>query len=286
MCIKMDRHNKVIFESLLSILILIELFLLVLISIGFLAGIKSNSVYYFGNYDIIISILILFDFIFLRLRTQTNQTVSDFVRENWVYIIAIIPIFFICFNLFNLFNFKIIIGLIGLIKIYALIKVLQTTSIEIRKYPNKTKLDYATVILLLVIIFGSLLFFLAERSVNPEVPTYESAIWYSFISMATVGYGDIVPITFAGRIIGALLILTGMAYVSLVTATLALMFIEEFRKGSNKTKEKIQKRLQKRTSAYEKKIDELLEKVEANNQELNKKVDKLEKTLDEIKNKK
>ncbi len=286
MCIKMDRHNKVIFESLLSILILIELFLLVLISIGFVAGIKSNSVYYFGNYDIIISILILFDFIFLRLRTQTNQTVLDFIRENWVYIIAIIPIFFICFNLFNLFNFKIIIGLIGLIKIYALIKVLQTTSIEIRKYPNKTKLDYATIILLLVIIFGSLLFFLAERSVNPEVPTYESAIWYSFISMATVGYGDIVPITFAGRIIGALLILTGMAYVSLVTATLALMFIEEFRKGSNKTKEKIQKRLQKRTSAYEKKIDELLEKVEANNQELNKKVDKLEKTLDEIKNKK
>ena len=101
--------------------------------------------------------------------------------------------------------------------------------------------------------------------------------------MATVGYGDIVPITFAGRIIGALLILTGMAYVSLVTATLALIFIEEFRKESNKTKEKIQKRIQNRTSAYEKKIDELLEKVEANNKELTEKVDKIEKTLDEIK---
>ena len=282
----MDRHNKVIFESILSILILIELFLLVLVSIGFVAGIKSHSVYYFGNYDIIISILILFDFVFLRLRTQTNQNVLAFIRENWVYIVAIIPIFFICFNLFNLFNFKIIIGLIGIVKIYALIKVLQTTSIEIRKYPNKTKLDYATIILLLVIIFGSFLFFLVEHSVNPEVPNYESAIWYSFVSMATVGYGDIVPITSAGRIIGTLLILTGMAYVSLVTATLALIFIEEFRKESNKTKEKIQKRLQKRTSAYENKIDELLEKVETNNQELNEKVDKLEKTLDEIKNKK
>ena len=140
--------------------------------------------------------------------------------------------------------------------------------------------------MLLVIIFGSFLFFLVEHSVNPEVPNYESAIWYSFVSMATVGYGDIVPITFAGRIIGALLILTGMAYVSLVTATLALIFIEEFRKDSNKTKEKIQKVIQKRTLSYEKKIDELLEKVEANNQELNEKVDKLEKTLDEIKNKK
>ena len=282
----MDRHNKIIFESILSILILIELFLLVLVSIGFVVGIKSHSVYYFGNYDIIISILILFDFVFLRLRTQINQNVLDFIRENWIYIAAVIPIFFICFNLFHLFNFKIIVALIGIIKIYALIKVLQTTSIEIRKYPNKTKLDYATIILLLVIIFGSLLFFLVEHGVNPEVPNYESAIWYSFVSMATVGYGDIVPITFAGRIIGALLILTGMAYVSLVTATLALIFIEEFRKEGNKTKERIQKRLQKRTSAYEKKIDELLEKVEVNNKELNEKVDKLEKSLDEIKNKK
>ena len=282
----MERHNKIIFESLLSILILIELFLLVLVSIGFIAGIKSHSIYYFGNYDIIISILILFDFVFFIITTRTNQNMLDFIRENWVYVVAIIPIFFICFNLFHLFNFKIIIALIGIIKIYALIKVLQKTSIEIRKYPNKTKLDYATVILLLVIIFGSLLFFLVEHGVNPEVPNYESAIWYTFVSMATVGYGDIVPITFAGRIIGALLILTGIAYVSLVTATLALIFIEEFRKESSKTKEKIQKRIQDRTSAYEKKIDELLEKVESSNKELTDKVDKIEKTLDEIKNNK
>ena len=97
--------------------------------------------------------------------------------------------------------------------------------------------------------------------------------------MATVGYGDIVPITFAGRIIGALLILTGMAYVSLVTATLALIFIEEFRKESKKAREKVQKR----TLAYEKKIDVLLEKVDTNNKELTDKVDKIEKTLNEIK---
>ena len=53
----MERNNKIIFEALLSVLILIELFLLVLVSIGFIAGIKSHSVYAFGNWDVLIGIL-------------------------------------------------------------------------------------------------------------------------------------------------------------------------------------------------------------------------------------
>jgi voltage-gated potassium channel len=279
----MERHYKIIFESLLSVLIIIQLFLLVLISIGFVLGIQIGSVYNFGIYDLIISILILFDLVYFRVINVNNQNVFESIRDNWVYVVSIVPLFFICFNIFQLFDFKILIGFIGIIRIYALLKVLFITSREIRKYSDKTKLDYATFVLLFVLIVGSLLFYLVEHGVNPDVPNYESAIWYSFISMATVGYGDISPITGAGRIIGVVIILTGMGYVSLVTATLALMFIEEFRKESEKTKEEIQKRVQQRTLRYEKKIDELLEKIDGDNKEIWKKVDKIEKEVEEIK---
>ena len=113
-----------------------------------------------------------------------------------------------------------------------MIKVLILSARSVRKYPSKTKLDYATFALFLVIIIGSYLFFVIETGVNPEVPNYESAIWYALVSMSTTGYGDVVPITLAGRIIGVILILTGMGYVSLVTATLAYSFIDIFRKYS------------------------------------------------------
>jgi voltage-gated potassium channel len=154
---KMDRHNKVIFESLLSFLIIIELLFLVLVSIGFMAGIKSDSVSIVGIWDLIIAFMILFDFVYFRVRMGKNQSTWVFIRKNWVYIVGSFPLFFVCFNVFQLFDFKIIIGLIGLIRIYALLKVLLITSREVRKYSDKTKLDYATFVLLLVLIVGSLL---------------------------------------------------------------------------------------------------------------------------------
>jgi voltage-gated potassium channel len=66
--------------------------------------------------------------------------------------------------------------LIIILRFYALYKLLQITGREVHKYPSKTKLDYATFVLLLVLVFGSFLFFLVENGVNPEVPTYESAM--------------------------------------------------------------------------------------------------------------
>ncbi|WP_321422539.1 ion channel [uncultured Methanobacterium sp.] len=272
----MDRHYKVIFEALLSVSIIIELLFLVLVSIGFIAGIKTGSVYAFGNWDIIIGIFILIDFVLFRVIRGDNQNSWDFIRENWVYIVASVPLFFICFNIFHLMNFKIFIGLIGIVRIYALFKVLQITSGEVRKYPQKTKLDYATFLLLLVIIFGSYLFFIVESGVNPEVPSYESAIWYAIVSMTTVGYGDIVPVTLIGHIIGTILILTGMGYLSLVTATLAFSFIEIFRKESKKSSNKLGKTaegLRESFESHEEKLDKVLKRMD----EIENKLDEMEK---------
>lgn len=270
----MDRHYKIIFEAFLSVLILLELLFLFIISVGFIVGIQTDSVYTFGFWDVIIGIFILLDFVLFRIIRGNNQNSWDFIRENWVYIMASIPLFFISFNVFQLFDFKIIIGLIGIIRIYALLKVLQITSREVRKYPEKTKLDYATFVLLLVLIFGSCIFFIVERGVNPEVPSYESAIWYALVSMTTTGYGDIIPVTAVGHIIGIVFILTGMGYVSLTTATLAYSFIDLFRKESRKATKNLGKtaeELKNSSVTQEEKIDKVL-----------KRMDEMEKKLDEI----
>ena len=275
----MDRNYKIIFEAVLSVFIIIEILFLVLLSIGFILGIQSSSVFNFGFWDLIIGLLILWGFILFRFFKRVNQNIRDFFKENWIYIIASIPFFFISFNLFQLFEYKIIIALIGIIRIYALLKVLLITSRDVRKYPQKTKLDYATFILLLVLILGSLLFFIAENRVNPEVPHYESAIWYALVSMTTTGYGDIVPVTFLGHVLGIIFIFTGMGYVSLTTATLAYSFIELFREESQKTKEKATDRFEKASERLTNSLNSHDEKIE----KVLKRMDDIEKKLEEKK---
>ena len=262
----MQRHYQVIFESVLSVFIVVDILIMSLMMAGFAVGIMHSSVSGVGRFDLIVAVLILVDFLIFRLR-KDRENISNwqFIKDNWPYIISIIPFTFISFNMFQLYGYVDFIWVFVIFRYYALVKVLLITGSKVRKYPSKTKLDYATVFLLLVLVIGSFLFFIVERSVNPEVPNYESAMWYAIVSMTTVGYGDIVPITLAGRIIGIILILSGMGYVSLVTATLAYSFIDLFRKESHKAVDNVENKVMK----YEEKIDELLVKVD----NLEKKID-------------
>lgn len=272
----MDRNYKIIFEALLTILILIGLLFLVLESIGFVLGIRSSFIYNFGFFDLIIGLLILVDFVIFRIVIRGSQNIWNVFKENWFFIIAGIPLFFICFNLLQLYQYEIIIGLIGIIRIYAIIKVLLITSREVRRYPKKTKLDYATLVLLLVLIIGSAVFFIVEKAVNPEVPNYESAIWYALVSMTTTGYGDIVPVTTLGHVIGIIFIFTGMGYVSLTTATLAYSFIDLFRKESQKATQKANIKFEKTSEG----LKDSLETHDAKMDQVLKRMDEIEKKLD------
>jgi voltage-gated potassium channel len=271
----MKRHYHVIFEAILSILIILEIFFLIIVSIGFLAGLKASSVFSFGFYDVSIGVLILLDFVIFRFRHREHIGL-EFLRQNWAYLVSIFPLFFISFNLLDLYQYGLIIGIIGIIRLLALFNVLKIISVQVLQYPKKTKLDYATIFLLLMLLIGSYLFFLVEKGVNPTVLSYESALWYAIVSMTTTGYGDIVPVTLMGHILGVLFILTGMGYVSLVTATLAYSFIDLFRKESKKAINNLGNtadNLKDSFSVNETKMDQVIQKLE----ELEKKVEELEK---------
>lgn len=79
----------------------------------------------------------------------------------------------------------------------------------------------------LILVAGTLMF-AAERNAQPEVfGTIPHALWWAVVTLTTVGYGDVVPITVGGRMLGGVVMLFGLAMFALPLGIVATAFIQE-----------------------------------------------------------
>lgn len=65
------------------------------------------------------------------------------------------------------------------------------------------------------VVVGALAFYLSEHASNPDIATVPDALWWSVVTVTTVGYGDLTPATGSGRLIGAALMIAGMIILAL-----------------------------------------------------------------------
>ena len=80
--------------------------------------------------------------------------------------------------------------------------------------------------LILVIVGFSVGFALLIRLLDPhDFPTIGLALWWAVMTVTTVGYGDIVPTTTAGRIVASGLMVVGFASLSLLTGFVASLLV-------------------------------------------------------------
>ena len=85
------------------------------------------------------------------------------------------------------------------------------------------------VLLLTVTISGSLMYML-ENDVQPEVFTsIPVAMWWAIETLTTVGYGDIVPMTVAGRVVGGLVSIIGIGTLALFSGLITVGFLDQLR---------------------------------------------------------
>ncbi len=80
-----------------------------------------------------------------------------------------------------------------------------------------------------LLIFSSSLVYFAERGAQPEAfPSIPATMWWGIITLTTVGYGDVSPVTPLGQLFGAITAVVGIGIVALPSGILASGFIEEF----------------------------------------------------------
>ena len=99
---------------------------------------------------------------------------------------------------------------------------------------NKAKRpDLAVVLLflLILIVLASSVMYLVEHPAQPEkFSSIPAAMWWSVATLTTVGYGDIYPITPAGRFLGAIIAVIGIGFFALPAGLLSQAFAEELAK--------------------------------------------------------
>lgn len=116
------------------------------------------------------------------------------------------------------------------------------------------------------------------HSIDPTVKSLEEGLWYSLATMATVGYGDVVPSTTEGRIFGALIIIMGTVFFSLLTAQLAAYMVGEDEMARDRELLQTLKENQKTLLSMQERDDAQIERLLL---DISQRLDKLEQRLND-----
>jgi voltage-gated potassium channel len=66
-----------------------------------------------------------------------------------------------------------------------------------------------------------------ERLIDPAFNTLGEAIWFAVVTVTTVGYGDYVPESSAGRVVASALMLTGLGLIPLITSVVVSILVSQ-----------------------------------------------------------
>ncbi len=208
-------------------------------------------------FDLVTGLILLFGYI-IKMRRQKKKL---FIKRNWNGIISITPFYFIGIILLGMNESSILLKLLVSIKIIALILSARQVGRAVDDFVKRSKLVYGFAFFVAVLLFSSIGFFVIESGVNPEVTNYEDSLWYVIQTITTVGYGDVVPITQWGRLIGVIAMISAIGISSLLTAATTSSLMDKLRED----REELAKTTIDHVKGLEEKIDGLKSEIAKEN---------------------
>jgi voltage-gated potassium channel len=203
--------------SLFNILILVlSIYVLLSLVVSTFFNLSDELTNLLNYIDNIICIVFLIDFS-IRFKNANNKLV--FMKWGWIDLIASIPSI-------ELLRAGRLLRLIRLVRVFRALKSTKLIYEHINKNKKQSALTSVALISFLMVIFSSIAILQFEKDVNSNIKTAEDAIWWSYVTITTVGYGDKFPITTEGRIIGAMLMTAGVGIFGTFTALVSSWFIE------------------------------------------------------------
>ncbi len=103
----------------------------------------------------------------------------------------------------------------------------EMTFLEKAKRISQRRAPRIALALLALFFASSVLILLFEKGFNMRVTSWWDAIWWTVVTVTTVGFGDVVPQTLGGRLVGIMVMLFGVGLVGIVTGRIASFLVEQ-----------------------------------------------------------
>ena len=262
------ENNK--FNFFLSIMIILDL---ILITLTLISDVPTDLYYGIVIFDTVLCIILILEFLSRLFNTDNKK---QFFLKNWTELIAAIPFDLIMLPfVMNYARFLRLLRVLKFIKVIALFSQFFET---IDVFLKKTHLDEIFGITLLVVLASTLGLYLFDPSIN----NLFDSLWFVLSTITTVGYGDVLPQSGVGRMIGLIILIIGVLIFSTVTGAMASYFArrvllnEDFNITENDDNIEL---LKDNLSFNRKNLNEVHEKVD----KINDDVESLKKEITELK---
>lgn len=202
-------RNNPLYIALMMILAIIAIALLFAELTVYKDTIFLNNIKVIDN--MIISIFALDYFLGLYL----SEDKKKYFKNNILELISIIP-------------FGLLFQSARILLIFRLFRVLvffKSALEHLRKILKANGLLYVIIFTIILILSTSYFAYFFEHKVNDGFGSYGDALWWAIVTAGTVGYGDISPITTEGRFVASFLIILGVGFIGLLSASMAAYFM-------------------------------------------------------------
>lgn len=219
-----DERNSL--SSLNIIVITLSLYVLIALLIDTFFKLPTEVSRVLDLADNFICVFFLIEF---SIRFYKADNKLAFMKWGWIDLISSIPTF----------DFLRVGRTLRLIRLLRILRAFRSTRHLINHvYKNKTKGAFTTVaiIAILMLVFSAIAILQVEDDPNSNIKTAEDAIWWAYVTITTVGYGDKFPVTTEGRIIAAVLMTVGVGLFGTFTGYLASWFVTDSKSDNRQDK--------------------------------------------------
>nr|AJP09338.1 ShawR1 [Nematostella vectensis] len=159
------------------------------------------------------------------LRLVFCPSTKEFAKNpmNWVDLTAILPFYFRLFKLQDQISWLVVMRTLRIFRIFSLSLSFQILFRSLISSKNELFLVFVSV-MVPIILFSSMIYFAEKDANDKNFQSIPESFWWAIITVTTVGYGDVCPVTKLGKVIGAVCAICGVVIVALPVSVIGSNF--------------------------------------------------------------